>query len=92
MRRNANLFKLTHFEQIRFISNEVPHVISKATEFFITELTRRAWFESQIFQRKTIKPEDIATGATKSEIFDFLIDFLPEDLNVDFEKDDINLN
>ena len=45
----------------------------------IEELTLRSWLNTQENRRKTIQKADVAAGAEKSEMFDFLIDILPRD-------------
>lgn len=42
-------------------------------------MTLRAWMHTHDNRRKTIQKADVAAGAGKSEMFDFLIDILPRD-------------
>lgn len=53
---------------------EVPVVLAKACELFITELTLAAWRKTEGDCRKTLRAEDVAFATTRSEAFDFLVD------------------
>ncbi len=62
------------------ISAEAPIVFAKACEFFIEELTLRAWTQAEENKRRTLQKSDIAAAVSKSDMYDFLIDIVPRDL------------
>ncbi|KAJ3218301.1 hypothetical protein HK099_005104 [Clydaea vesicula] len=66
------------------ISAEAPVMFAKACEIFIEELTLRAWMHAEENKRRTIQKSDIATAVSKSDMYDFLIDIVPRE--VDFIK------
>jgi nuclear transcription factor Y, gamma len=59
------------------ISAEAPVLFAKACEMFITEITYRAWFHTEDNKRRTLQKSDISNAITKTDIFDFLIDIVP---------------
>lgn len=61
------------------MSTEAPTLFAKATEIFIEELTTRAWNHALAMKRKVILKEDVSAAASRSEMFDFLIDILPRE-------------
>lgn len=67
-------------EDVRMISAEAPILFAKACEIFITELTMRAWCVSEENKRRTLQKADIAEALQKSDMFDFLIDIVPRNL------------
>ncbi|KAM0896488.1 hypothetical protein ACQ4PT_023142 [Festuca glaucescens] len=66
-------------EDVRMIAGEAPAVFAKACEMFILELTLRAWFHAQEKKRRTLQMNDIAAAVARTDIFDFLLDIMPED-------------
>lgn len=66
-------------EDVKMISAEAPALFSKAAEFFITELTMRAWIHTEDNKRRTLQKNDVAMAASKYDQFDFLIDIVPRD-------------
>ncbi|CAD5207565.1 unnamed protein product [Bursaphelenchus okinawaensis] len=66
-------------EQVKslMISGEGPIMVAKACEFFIEELTLRAWIHAEQTRRKTLNKSDISNATTQSEMFDFLVDLVP---------------
>lgn len=46
---------------------------------FISELTARAYMIAESHKRRTVTRADISQAAGQSDMFDFLIDFLPPD-------------
>lgn len=66
-------------DNVRMISAEVPIIVSKAADFFIQELTMRAWANTTCGKRRTLQRSDICAAAGQNEQFDFLIDILPRD-------------
>lgn len=64
-------------EDVRMISAEAPVIFAKACEIFITEVTMRAWCESEAHKRRTLQRGDIAEALKQSDMFDFLIDVVP---------------
>uniref|UniRef100_A0ACD5ZXV6 Uncharacterized protein n=1 Tax=Avena sativa TaxID=4498 RepID=A0ACD5ZXV6_AVESA len=67
-------------EDVRMIAGEAPAVFAKACEMFILELTLRAWFHSQEKNKRTLQKSDIAAAVARTDIFDFLLDIMPEDV------------
>jgi nuclear transcription factor Y gamma len=66
-------------EDVRMIAGEAPAVFAKACEMFILELTLRAWFHAQEKKRRTLQMNDVAAAVARTDIFDFLLDIMPED-------------
>ncbi|KAG0354838.1 hypothetical protein BGZ54_001453, partial [Gamsiella multidivaricata] len=64
---------------VKMISAEAPILFSKACEIFICEITRRAWLQAEDNKRRTLQRSDVATAASKSDQFDFLIDIVPRE-------------
>ncbi|KAL0480658.1 hypothetical protein AKO1_006884 [Acrasis kona] len=61
------------------ISAEAPIIFAKACEMFIIELTTRSWVHTDEAKRRTLQRNDIAAAIAKTDVFDFLIDIVPED-------------
>lgn len=61
------------------ISAEAPILFAKACELFITDLTFRALFNTNVHKRKTLQKTDIEAIVNRNEMFDFLIDIVPRD-------------
>jgi len=59
------------------ISCDVPALFSKACEYFILEVTLRAWMHTQSCTRETIRRCDIFQAVKNSGTYDFLIDRVP---------------
>jgi len=68
-------------EDVRMISSEAPVLFAKACEMFVLELTMRAWEHSQEGKRRTLNRSDIAAAISKTDIFDFLVDIVPRELD-----------
>jgi nuclear transcription factor Y, gamma len=66
----AELFVRTHNKLLLNVFNSHSQ---------IEELTLRSWLYTHENRRKTIQKTDVAAGAAKSEMFDFLIDILPRE-------------
>lgn len=64
-------------EDVRMISAEAPVLFAKACEFFILEMTLRAWNAAEEHKRRTLQRSDIATAITRTEVWDFLLDTVP---------------
>uniref|UniRef100_A0A915LGX9 Transcription factor CBF/NF-Y/archaeal histone domain-containing protein n=1 Tax=Meloidogyne javanica TaxID=6303 RepID=A0A915LGX9_MELJA len=77
--RIKKIMKIEEGLKTQMIGSEAPVLLAKAAEIFIEELTLRSWLNTQENRRKTIQKADVAAGAEKSEMFDFLIDILPRD-------------
>ena len=67
-------------EDVRMIAAETPMILGKACEFFVTEVSLRAWFMTEEKKRRTLQKLDVVAGVRKSDMFDFLIDILPADI------------
>lgn len=59
---------------VRMVSAETPVVIARACHLFINDLTKRALFESEENNRKTLAKEDVYAAIAKCDAFDFLVD------------------
>lgn len=66
-------------EDVRMISSETPVLFAKACEFFIIEMTLRAWHMAQANSRKTLTKADVASAVATNEIWDFLADTVPQE-------------
>lgn len=66
-------------EDVKMISGEVPILLSKAIEIFVTELTLRSWIFTEESKRRTVQRSDIAMAIAKNDMFDFLIDIVPRE-------------
>jgi nuclear transcription factor Y gamma len=61
------------------ISAEAPVLFAKACEMFILELTLRSWIHTEENKRRTLQKNDITVAITRTDIFDFLLDIVPQD-------------
>ncbi|KAL7673864.1 hypothetical protein ACOME3_000144 [Neoechinorhynchus agilis] len=66
-------------ETVNMISCDVSSFLSKAAEYFIGELTLRAWVSAQEGGRRTVQRSDVCSAVSRSEQYDFLIDIVPRD-------------
>jgi len=66
-------------EDVRMISAEAPVLFAKACEFFILEMTLRAWHIAEENKRKTLTKGDIAAAVARTEVWDFLADTVPQE-------------
>ncbi|KFM24506.1 Nuclear transcription factor Y subunit C-2 [Auxenochlorella protothecoides] len=67
-------------EDVRMISAEAPVLFAKASgctaacEFFVLELTQRAWQAAEENKRRTLQRNDVAMAIQHIDVFDFLLD------------------
>jgi nuclear transcription factor Y gamma len=66
-------------EDLRMISAEAPVLFAKACEMFILELTLRSWIHTEENKRRTLQKNGITAAITRTDIFDFLLDIVPQD-------------
>ncbi|CAI2377373.1 unnamed protein product [Moneuplotes crassus] len=66
-------------EDIQMISAEVPVLLSKACEMFITEITHRSYFHTKRAKRKVIQRSDLAQTIASDDIYDYLQDVMPKE-------------
>lgn len=66
-------------EDVRMISAEAPVLFAKACEFFILEMTLRAWQVAEENNRRTLTRQDISAAVNRTEVWDFLADIVPTD-------------
>ncbi|XP_055844090.1 nuclear transcription factor Y subunit gamma [Episyrphus balteatus] len=66
-------------ENTRMIAAEAPLLFAKACEYFIQELTLRAWVHTEESKRRTLQRSDIAQAISICDQFDFLIDIVPRE-------------
>ncbi|KAL6778130.1 hypothetical protein ACKKBG_A17035 [Auxenochlorella protothecoides x Auxenochlorella symbiontica] len=64
-------------EDVRMISAEAPVLFAKACEFFVLELTQRAWQAAEENKRRTLQRNDVAMAIQHIDVFDFLLDIVP---------------
>lgn len=64
-------------EDVRMISAEAPALFAKACELFIVELSFRAWVHTEESRRRTLHRSDVAQCIARTDIFDFLLDIVP---------------
>ena len=64
-------------EDVRMISAEAPVLFAKACEFFILEMTLRAWKVAEESKRRTLTRQDVSTAVNRTEVWDFLADTVP---------------
>lgn len=64
-------------EDVRMISSEAPALLSRASELFIMEITRKAWARSQGYRRRTLHRDDIGELVARTPLYDFLLDVVP---------------
>ena len=72
------------------ISGEAPVLFAKAVEIFIAELSLRAWVNTEDNKRRTLQRNDIASGISKYDQFDFLIDIVPREETKPIKRSDIS--
>ncbi|XP_020571571.1 nuclear transcription factor Y subunit C-2-like [Phalaenopsis equestris] len=65
-------------EEVKMIAAEVPPLFSKACELFILELTHGSWCQVDREKQKTLQRGDIFLEIAKHQVFDFLVDIVPE--------------
>uniref|UniRef100_A0A1A9V2J5 Nuclear transcription factor Y subunit gamma n=1 Tax=Glossina austeni TaxID=7395 RepID=A0A1A9V2J5_GLOAU len=66
-------------DNAKMIAAEAPLLFAKACEFFIQELTMRAWIHTEESKRRTLQRSDIAQAIANYDQFDFLIDIVPRE-------------
>ncbi|KAK7245822.1 hypothetical protein RIF29_40674 [Crotalaria pallida] len=66
-------------EEVSMVSGEVPIFFAKACEMFISELTMKAWANTDENKRRTLQKEDIAAAIERTEVFDFLAHVVSND-------------
>lgn len=66
-------------ENAKMIAAEAPLLFAKACEYFIQELTMRAWIHTEENKRRTLQRSDIAQAIANYDQFDFLIDIVPRE-------------
>lgn len=59
------------------IAGEAPILLGKACEMLVKELSIRAWKHTERNRRRTLQKQDIHAAVGESEVYDFLIDFIP---------------
>ncbi|KAH9442145.1 hypothetical protein KEM48_005427 [Puccinia striiformis f. sp. tritici PST-130] len=63
---------------VKMIANEVTVLLDKACEIFINEITVRAFLVANSLNRRTVSTSDVAMAISQSDMFDFLIDIVPQ--------------
>jgi hypothetical protein len=67
----------------KMISAEAPILFAKGCDIFIAELPMLQWIHAKDNKRHILQRSDIAAALAKSDMFDFLIDIVPLDKEVD---------
>lgn len=70
-------------EDVRIISFEAPLLLAKVIELFVGELTIKCYDNVISSKRKTLQKSDIAHELSKNEMYDFLIDIVPRELQTE---------
>ena len=65
-------------EDVRMVASEVPVMFSLVTDVFISELTTRAWINTQESKRRIMQKMDIVGGINSTPMYDFLISIIPQ--------------
>jgi len=73
-------------EDVRMISAEAPVLFAKACEFFILEMTLRAWHIAEENNRRTLTRQDISDAVNRTEVWDFLADTVPAEQEKQFPQ------
>lgn len=73
-------------EDVRMISAEAPVLFAKACEFFILEMTLRAWHIAEENNRRTLTRQDISDAVNRTEVWDFLADTVPAEQDKQFPQ------
>jgi nuclear transcription factor Y gamma len=63
---------------LQMIAAEVPVLFAKACEMFSLELTLCSWSHMEENKQRTLQRNDIAGAITRGDIFDFLVDIVPQ--------------
>uniref|UniRef100_A0A0E0LSC0 Nuclear transcription factor Y subunit C n=1 Tax=Oryza punctata TaxID=4537 RepID=A0A0E0LSC0_ORYPU len=66
-------------EDVKMIAGEAPALFAKACEMFILDMTLRSWQHTEEGRRRTLQRSDIEAVIKKTDIFDFLVDIIPDD-------------
>ena len=66
-------------EDVRMISAEAPILFAKACEMFIIEMTHKAYYYAAKNNRMTLQRNDISAAIVETEIYDFLLDTIPNE-------------
>lgn len=66
-------------EEVRMISAETPALFSKACEFFIIELTYRAWIITDKRKHRTLQRSDVEETISSHDFYDFLLDTIGQE-------------
>ena len=61
------------------VAAEVPSFVCKAAELFTADLVLRAYELMEMRQKKTVQKLDVLDAVAADEVFDFLIDLMPQD-------------
>ncbi|KAJ1513551.1 hypothetical protein HMI54_014878 [Coelomomyces lativittatus] len=62
--------------RISMIASEVPILLSKLSEIFISEFILRAWVIADDLKRRTIQGSDVISAGRQHAKYDFLVDIL----------------
>lgn len=70
--RIKKIMKSDH--DVQMVATEAPILLAKASEFFIQELTMRAWLHTEHAKRRILRKDDIAKVINETDTYDFLYD------------------
>jgi hypothetical protein len=64
---------------ICFAGNDAPLIMSKACEFFISELSVGSWLHARVQKRRTLLKKDVVVAASNMPLCNFLSAIMPTD-------------
>jgi nuclear transcription factor Y gamma len=64
-------------EDARHVALEVPFLFAKVTEYFVQDLTAKAWEITKESGRSIVRYEDIFKAVRSADIYDFLLQIVP---------------
>ncbi|KAL6068670.1 hypothetical protein QOT17_008088 [Balamuthia mandrillaris] len=67
---------------VKLISTDAVHMISKSTELFLDYLTKQAYTYTQEEGKKTLQYRDLAKCVEEVDVLDFLLDIIPPTENI----------
>lgn len=64
-------------KDVKRVSSDAPVLLAKACEMFISDLTLRAWKNTEANERKLLQTTNIAAAISETEAYNFLANTLP---------------
>lgn len=66
-------------DSVAMIGNDAPLIMSKACEFFISELSVGSWLHARVQKRRTLLKKDVVVAASNMPLCNFLSAIMPTD-------------